>query len=377
MPDKYGIVTYDELINDIRGDSPHEAEIAGWDDHQLKMDILKAEERICQLAKVEDEWVLYMKTGFSTFNIIENPYIIGATAASPIVIQTKTAHGLLAGDTIRIMRISGLLGANGQFQVQTVVDPTHFSIYNYDVLSGATNTNPIVIRDVGHQFNTGDTVTIAGVAGNTAANGVRVITVVDQDSYSIPVAGNGTYTGGGTATRISSGTGTYLAPSGQFYRTNEIPSYFRDFKVGKMLVNSFIQEMKYVDVPTIVDTEVRDNIFLLGQAATYIYPVKGVITRKDGHRYFRVYPVPVVDIYLTGYGIVQITPTVYANDNLGASVHLGPAWLEAIRKFVHYKAASRLKQPKEAAELYNEFRMLVADERRSRQFHPKQRVTYE
>lgn len=68
-------------------------------------------------------------------------------------------------------------------------------------IAGATNANPIVITvsEDPHTFNTGDTVVISGVAGNTAANGTWVVTRLSASTFSIPVSGNGAYTSGGTA----------------------------------------------------------------------------------------------------------------------------------------------------------------------------------
>lgn len=65
-------------------------------------------------------------------------------------------------------------------------------------ITGATNTNPIVVHAAAHGMDTGTQGTIAGVGGNTAANGQWNVTVVDADHFSIPVAGNGAYTSGGT-----------------------------------------------------------------------------------------------------------------------------------------------------------------------------------
>lgn len=68
-------------------------------------------------------------------------------------------------------------------------------------ITGATNANPIVITCTGHGYQSGDTVTQASLGGtNTNAVGTFYpITVIDANSYSIPVAGNGTYTSGGTS----------------------------------------------------------------------------------------------------------------------------------------------------------------------------------
>lgn len=78
------------------------------------------------------------------------------------------------------------------------------------VVTGATNTNPIQIttgvtignRPIAypHLFQTGLSVTLAGIGGNTNANGTFAITVTGPNTFTIPVAGNGTYTSGGVAT---------------------------------------------------------------------------------------------------------------------------------------------------------------------------------
>lgn len=71
-------------------------------------------------------------------------------------------------------------------------------------ISGATNTNPIVITSSNHGLATGDRVFIYGVQGNTSANGSRVVTRIDNDRFGLNnIAGNGVYTSGGTWVRGS------------------------------------------------------------------------------------------------------------------------------------------------------------------------------
>jgi hypothetical protein len=78
---------------------------------------------------------------------------------------------------------------------------------NAKTVLGATNATPIVLNVTAHAWNTGDEIVVASVAGNTAANGTRTVTVIDadhvslQDQFGNNVAGSGAYTSGGTATR--------------------------------------------------------------------------------------------------------------------------------------------------------------------------------
>ncbi len=67
-------------------------------------------------------------------------------------------------------------------------------------ISGATKATPIVITtSVPNPLATGDTVTISGVGGNTAANGTFTVTWISPTSFSLNGStGNATYTSGGT-----------------------------------------------------------------------------------------------------------------------------------------------------------------------------------
>ena len=74
------------------------------------------------------------------------------------------------------------------------------------VISGATNATPIVITTSAvHGYTTGDSVTIRGVLGNTAANVTgNTITVLSTTTFSLDaVAGNGAYTSGGRVGKLN------------------------------------------------------------------------------------------------------------------------------------------------------------------------------
>ena len=66
-------------------------------------------------------------------------------------------------------------------------------------ITGASNASPIVISSTAHGLSTGDAISVSGVAGNTAANGVFTVTKVDDNSFSLnDTTGNAAYTSGGT-----------------------------------------------------------------------------------------------------------------------------------------------------------------------------------
>jgi hypothetical protein len=68
----------------------------------------------------------------------------------------------------------------------------------------ASNDSPIEIEASGHGLTTGDVVLIGLVGGNTAANGVFVVSVIDSDTFTLDgSSGNGAYTSGGYIVKLS------------------------------------------------------------------------------------------------------------------------------------------------------------------------------
>ena len=69
---------------------------------------------------------------------------------------------------------------------------------------GASSADPIVVTSADHGLTTGSRVAITGVQGNTAANTTATITWISKDEFQLDgVAGNGSYTGGGTWTLLT------------------------------------------------------------------------------------------------------------------------------------------------------------------------------
>lgn len=94
-------------------------------------------------------------------------------------------------------------------------------------ISGCTNASPIVCTVSsmsGKSPRTGDSVTISGVGGNTAANGTFVIERLSDTTIALNgTTGNGSYTSGGTVAGAGSGTCVfYMTPQG--YLTVDCPT---------------------------------------------------------------------------------------------------------------------------------------------------------
>ena len=77
---------------------------------------------------------------------------------------------------------------------------------NPQFVQGATNASPIVINIPGHGYTTGQSVDIGGILGNTAANGIFPITVIDANNFSLNGStGSGAYTAGGQCQALTNG----------------------------------------------------------------------------------------------------------------------------------------------------------------------------
>lgn len=80
-------------------------------------------------------------------------------------------------------------------------------------ITGATNASPIVITSNTHGYSNGDVILVAGVEGNTNANGWRIVANKTTNTYELTtlagvnVAGNANYTANGTSAKMSSTVG--------------------------------------------------------------------------------------------------------------------------------------------------------------------------
>ncbi len=78
-------------------------------------------------------------------------------------------------------------------------------------ISNATNASPIVVTDAANTFAINDWVVVAGVQGNTAANGLWQCSAVSGTTCTLSGSvGNGAYTAGGTIQSLGA-TATYTS----------------------------------------------------------------------------------------------------------------------------------------------------------------------
>lgn len=121
-------------------------------------------------------------------------------------------------------------------------------------ISGATNASPIVVQtSTAHGYGTNDLITIASVGGNTNANGSWQISVVDSTHFNlIGSTGNSAYTSGGTsqvlngqgdtALTTAAGTarvsGTQSNPSANIYKSLATISFTSSLAISEWAIFS-------------------------------------------------------------------------------------------------------------------------------------------
>lgn len=132
-------------------------------------------------------------------------------------------------------------------------------------ITGATNATPIVITANAHGYENGDTVLIASVGGNLAANGYRIVQNATTNTFSITdldgvnVAGTGSYTSGGTSRRYFGG--------GRF-QTLAVGSSFTNYKIrayadGQVKINGATFTLDLNGVTTTIGN-ILDNSAYVG-----------------------------------------------------------------------------------------------------------------
>jgi hypothetical protein len=153
---------------------------------------------------------------------------------------------------------------------------------SYDILSATAGTNIVTIAtSIAHGLTTGGSVLIDGITQSAGPdpNGVRVVTVTNTTTFTIPLTGaTGTYTVTGATVRKASNTimfpaffddGFIPSPVDDFYNnatlsisaaTRTINDYNGSTKVATLATGSFFPDTEYAF------TALQDNPFSIGQS---------------------------------------------------------------------------------------------------------------
>lgn len=101
--------------------------------------------------------------------------VSGATNASPIVITTSAVHGYETGDSIFIGGVTGNTAANGKYTI-TKLSTTTFSLDDSEGNAAYVSGGKAIKASLAHGLSDNDVATVHGCLGNTAANGTFKIT---------------------------------------------------------------------------------------------------------------------------------------------------------------------------------------------------------
>ena len=160
-------------------------------------------------------------------------------------------------------------------------------------ITGASNAGPIVITGSTTGLVNGDSVTIGGVNGNTAANGTFTVEDVTANSFELQgTSGNGAYTSGGTWVLNPSNQTSYIEPTYSWLPPYQ-PVYDavtnRVYFAGPGGTLDYIANPDQAGTPTIVQEAFYGTSNYLANESAYnssIYTSTGLTVDNAGNVYF-------------------------------------------------------------------------------------------
>ncbi len=362
--------TYQHVIDMAFAGMPNTERLAEIPDSTFILWILRAEQEICNAMHVTDEYALDLRSTFDVVRFVENP-VISAYSGGYL---TSTAPGLAVGDRIYFDRMHGLADIYGKCEVTEVPNANSFTAKQCIDISGATNASPIVVTSIlDHELAVGDSVTISGVLGNTAANGTFTISEVTRTTFTLQGStGNAEYTSGGKALKTLALSSSFIG-GGRFYRTHELPTYLGSVQAMVFTDGAYIGTLSREDERALIDSRSALSRSLGGAWAGY-YPTKFGCYEQNGTRYLRIWPEPRADMTVSVFGQLQVQPTKFATDELGALIHLRPEYEPLIIKYVEAMLATDARQ---RVGLYNAFRNGILVQTTEKPVTKRMRITYQ
>lgn len=127
----------------------------------------------------------------STLTLDDPQAISGLTQADPAV-ATVTSHPFSNGDEVAVVRVQGMTEVNGTNILVADQTTNAFSLVDNTripaVISGVTQTNPVVVTAIAHGLANTDVIGIFNVVGPTALNGLTH-TVINRTDDTFELSG--------------------------------------------------------------------------------------------------------------------------------------------------------------------------------------------
>jgi len=312
---KYGRSTFSQLIDILLSDvgdvKLKKLTPSTWIDV-----ILRAEEKICRLTTVRDEYTLRIGTGVTDYPLLTRPAITGASNATPIVL-TIPSHGI--PDNVRVY----VTGAQGNDAANGAWFTSDGSANNLTLNPGAyvsgveiVGTVATMTTETPHGFADGSTITLSGIS-TMIPDGDYVIALLSTTTFTITVpASTVKYPNGGVVYQknVSTGDGVYTG-GGRITRDNELPSYFGKFLSAHGVYRGFN-----------FDTPGYQTDDLNATRSRYPYswnpPAMAGIYVGGGRKYLRIDPPPNASVDVTITGEVQIIPVDCYGETETMQIHL-------------------------------------------------------
>ena len=355
----YGKSTYDELIDVLLSDLPQE-ELKVLPPRVLMDWILRAEERICRLTSVREEFVLRYAAGVSDYALRNRPVISAATNATPIVV-TCASHGITNNSRAHIFGGQGNAAVNGSWFTSSVATNT-FTINPGAYISGLVieTAGLHVTTESAHGFSASNTITmgqmivdIAGTHTLIPNYGYTITSITDSTNFIIAtypyLATMATYVSGGVAFKptASVGSGAYSGGA-RVWLDSELPTYINKVISGSVNYGGYPYNVQGYTVDDLNREKPTYPPLYLGA-----FPTRAAIYTKGGLKYLRLDPVPVSSGDITIYGEVQITPKDHYADEPNLMIQLPSEYDPMILSFMKARAWERLGKG-EAKNVYAE-----------------------
>lgn len=367
----YDKSTYAQLTDDVREDI-NESKLAEKSNTSIQNDILRAEQIIADDYDVHEEYELRLSANVDEYAIQDRPVITNVTNATPMSVKSKSAHGLVDKDIISIRGVQGNDAANGTFRAR-YTDTTNFTLETFARITGVTvsGTTVTATTEKAHGWSTGYSIVIDG--SSAYIDGTFTITVTGLKTFTFThTVPAGTYDGLGIASRNAVGGGAYIS-GGRFWKENEIPSHLGRFDFGEGDVNGFSHRVDFVGSGEIVDAQGWEwNDF----GFTPYGPCQAAHGRKNGRRYIRFHPVPLIAETIRIYGILKIAPHLYFDDLESSEIHLDSEWNEAMKFYVKSLCYKWLKDKQSERDEMNNFKAFMRDKKLNTVTHSRIRVEY-